>query len=178
MDVNIIVLAGFSLFMIMSLRFGYRKAIHGLDEKINEIRQTLNKAETSRQNALDFLQAERQRHADIIRTVEESLQQKQTELHELRVRMAHEIDDLLASRQHNADMVFDKIRIEMIQDMKEKVTEATLKVMQNLATDHMDKNQHQHLNDIAIEQIAQMLHPHKPANGSTETEKNLKSAAG
>lgn len=176
MDVNIIVLAGFSLFVIISLRLGYRKAIHGLDEKINEIRQTLNKAEASRQNALDFLQEERQQHADIIRTVEESLQQKQIELHELRARMTREIDDLLASRQHNADMVFDKIRIEMIQDIKEKVTEATLTVMQKLAIDHMDKNQHQHLNDIAIKKIAEMLSPYKPANGSAE--KNLKSAVG
>jgi F0F1-type ATP synthase membrane subunit b/b' len=156
-DVNLIVLVGFCLFMFLALKYGYKSSIQALDSKIESVRKTLSEAEEKHDHAVQLLKNEQKKQKDLIKHIDEATRKKDEELAQMRQLADQELEALLESRRQNAGLIFDKIRIETIHNVKKEVTDLTALALEKIAQDYLTPQQHEHLNTCSIDQIEHYL---------------------
>lgn len=164
MAINMIVCAGFCVFMFIALRYGYSKAIQNIDDKINQIQKKINEASQKRELTLHNLYEDRNKQSQTHEYIDQTFRLKHQELMDLKQQASEDLSNVLRMRQNNTDLVFDKIRHETIETIKKEISDLTLLVLKEFSSTSLPKEQHQHLNDQAIENISVFLTDSHPLN--------------
>lgn len=154
----------FILFMGIAFRFGYRKSIAALDDRIAEIKKTLEEASHEKKEAAKALQLEQHRHTEILSEIDTLLKRTEEEMATSKQKALHDLEKTLESRQMASHMALDRIRIDAIDEIKNEVAFLTQKSLEEIIGSFTEK-QHQVLNQYSLDLIQAELFPIQPANG-------------
>ncbi len=165
LDASFIVLIGFLVFIITALWFGYRKSLGLLDSKIDEVKSTLELAQSKKQAALLELKKQQESHGIIDQEVSELQQRTLTQIKELNETIAHEIERLIANRQQSFEVHIERARNAAIDELNATITEmATQKLIKLL--NNMPESIHQQINAFQLQELERLIGNGHNSNGN------------
>lgn len=167
-DASFVVFIGFIVFMGMVLKFGYRKAIQGIDSQIKDVSLVLEEAQTllkiAQERKDDEKQLEKQLSAEIAQMKE--LAEKQIE--ELKRQTDSDIKDILDRKQNSADTTLDLMRNNTIRQLQEFLTQHAVVAVQDTIK-QSSKTQAQKINDEALAELKALLTTSVNTNGGSKS---------
>lgn len=156
-DASFVVLVGFVTFMVLAGRKIYAKIIEELDKKIAEIRDSLKLSENELMVAEQLNKEEHKRQANVDEDIKNILEKTDQESARLKRKMVEEIEELTKTRQAAFEDMLVRMRLQSMQQLRNTVSNAAIKSLEELALTKVTKQQHEEINDRAIELIAAEL---------------------
>lgn len=172
-DASLVVLIGFTAFMVLAGRKIYAKVIVELDQKIKEIRDSLNLSENELLVAEQLNKEEHKRQATVEGDIKIILEKTNRESARLKRKMIEEIEELTQARHVAFEDMLVRMRLQSMQQLRNTVSDATAKSLESLAMTKVTQKQHEAINDKAIELIAAEISdsPHEAGNSNTPSRK-------
>ncbi len=155
-DASFVVLVGFLIFMGTVLKFGYRKAIQGIDTQIKEVSLTLEEAQTLLQIAKDRKQTELQLEKQLSKEIDAMKKAADKQIAELQRTMHANIEAILERKQLTADSTLDLMRSSTVRQLQETLTHEAVTIVQQ-SIKAFDSEKAQKLNDLAIQELKVLL---------------------
>jgi F0F1-type ATP synthase membrane subunit b/b' len=155
-DANLIVLIGFSIFMALIFRFGYRKSLSTLDDKIEEIKMLLDTAELAHLQSKQQVEREKQQATLISEEVAAMKKSTEQQIAEIEEKAANELDRILKMKSDNARLVLDRLRTQAVHHLKQEVTDAALALIKTIAQHELKVPELEKLNQHYLEMLDQI----------------------
>jgi F0F1-type ATP synthase membrane subunit b/b' len=160
-DASFVVFIGFLVFMGLSLKYGYRKAMGALDQEIETIQATLDQALETLKAAETRVQQEHILERQLgqeIKTIQEAAE---AHIVELRQQTDAELQVILANKNATIDSTLDMLRHTLVLELREKLTgEASQKLTDILLT-KIPRDLHDRINSQAIHRLKTLLEGEK-----------------
>ena len=162
MDPTFIVMVSFILFMGLAYRLGYRRSMTALDQKISNIRQSLDDAAHAKEAALQALTEERRRHGEILEEIEHIAKRTEEQALVVRQQALQDIDKMINNRQREVENMIERLHHEAVQTIQEEAIARTLETFEVLVTKKFSAAQQKTINEEAIAQITAQLTENQP----------------
>jgi F0F1-type ATP synthase membrane subunit b/b' len=153
MNSALVVLASFIIFLIIAYRLGYKKFLSALDGRIQDIKETLDRAEQENDEIIKALNEEHRHQENIKKEAKIILENAERQVLSLRQKTLREISEIVKNRQMSVDKLERRLKKEAAQKLHNEVVEKTVETLKLLITGNFSEEQHQTLNNQAIEQI-------------------------
>lgn len=156
LDASFIVLIGFIVFMATALRFGYKKSINALDQKISEVRETLATAEHRKSEAEAEFKKQKKLQQDLKKDIAELTTQTKAQVAIINAQAHDEIERLFANRQNNFELQLERIRNSAIDHLNTTITNIAVSSLAKLIQDLPDET-HQTINTVQLDEFERLI---------------------
>lgn len=157
MNASFVVMISFFIFIGLAFRFGYRSLLSLLDQKIADIRKSLDEAVQAKTEAVQGLYQERIHQRDVLAEIEQISKKAEEQTLLLRQQTFQEIEHIIATRQQEATDMVARLHKEALEMIQEEVAAKTQETFETIVTKHFTPHQHEMLNDTSIHQIISQL---------------------
>lgn len=156
-DASFVVFLCFVAFMILVLKYGYKRSITALDSQIGDIKSIIENAQENLLLAEKRLEHERLSQRELSREIDALFAKTDKQIDIVKQESAIELQKLAESKEHITDTMIDQIRLRTVTELKETITQEIQAVLADMMTHRLDAQTHEALNDDAIRMLSETV---------------------
>lgn len=172
-DASLILLVCFIGFMGLAFKFGYRKSLQGLDDKIAAVSKTVETALQTLKEAEEKYNYEEKYDSLIQHEVQEIFKRVQHQVEELQQEMSADLDKMMQNRLASVDLQIDRLRKETMDELNLRLTNEAVKALGTLFQRYLPEKTHMAINDNFLDQLEQLLHNEGALKDDEMTQKKI-----
>lgn len=156
-DAAFIVLIGFVTFLVLALRFGYKKSLSSLDQQIAVITATVEKAKQTLLHAEEKHSFEAKYSTLIEDEIDEIYNRMQHQIIEIKKQATTDFEKTLQGRLLNSDSLIDRKRLEVMNELQNHITQATINTLKELFMTRLSAKTHAEINSSLLTKLKTIL---------------------
>ncbi len=150
--------SAFFLFLLVAIRFGWKRIVSGLDARADAIRDELDQARKLREEAQSVLADYQRKKRDAEKEAEEIVRHAKEEAAALKVEAEKKLEENLARRTKLAEEKIARAEAQAVQEVRNTAIDVAVAAAQKLVSDNLDEKRARALIDDAIADVGKNLH--------------------
>ena len=150
--------AAFILFLLIAIRFGWKRVVGGLDARADAIREELDEARKLREEAQGVLADYQRKKRDAEKEAQEIVEHAKQEAETLKVEAEKKLEESLARRTRLAEEKIERAEAQAVQEVRNTAIDVAVAAAQKMIADNVDEARAKTLIDDAIAEVQKNIH--------------------
>lgn len=172
-DASFILLICFIGFTALAFKMGYKKSLASLDQQIKNVSKTVENALLSLNQAKEKQAHELQYAALIEHEIAEIFKRSQHQIEEIQQQAKTDLKRLMENRVNSSDTRIDRMRVEIMGELKLHVTTQVVQTLEALFTTHLSQKMQEKINDHFLNELDTLFQKETSTNSNTVNPKKM-----
>lgn len=157
LDTNVWYAVSFAMFALVIIKYGWPALINYIDNRIVEIREDIEKAESLRTEAHELLAQYQRKHRDAVQEADEIIKNAEKHAAEIKAQAEADIEEVIVRREKQLEERIARMQTNAIEEIQAHTANLAIEATAEIIASKLDKKANQNLVDASIKTISKKL---------------------